>query len=487
MSESNSLKWAYFRFLVIGEMLSSPPPKGNLQKELDKPAQKQWRHPITNEYTIFGLSTIERWWYQARGASDPVEELRRKNRSDKGWQKSIPLPVREALRTQHKQYPSWSYQLHYDNLKVLVDKNSELGTLSSYSSIRRYMKCQGMRKIKKRSQRHTDGVEQAVKRLERQEVRSYEMDHVNALWHLDFHHGSRQIINHEGKWVTPLLLGIIDDRSRLICHAQWYLAEDAECLIHGLCQGFQKRGLPRALMTDNGSAMKAGETEEGLKRLGVIQDYTLPYSPYQNGKQECFWGQVEGRLLPMLEGVKELDLEMLNTSTQAWVEMEYNKKYHSEINTTPIDRFVNDKDIGRTCPNSEFLRDVFTIRKTRRQRLSDGAITVDGVRYEAPTRYRNIEKMTIRYRRWNLSSVYLIDPTTEKKLCSLFPLNRSKNADGKRRAINQDNSDGVSVPNMPQPNEPAPLLKNLLEEYAATGLPPAYISKESTENHKTTT
>ena len=30
--------------------------------------------------------------------------------------------------------------------------------------------------------------------------------------------------------------------------------------------------------------------------LGVLHHTTLPYSPYQNAKQESFWGQIEGRL-----------------------------------------------------------------------------------------------------------------------------------------------------------------------------------------------
>ena len=105
-----------------------------------------------------------------------------------------------------------------------------------------------------------------------------------------------------GQWQKPQLLGVLDDRSRLCCHLQWYLDETAEALIHALSQAFQKRGLPRALLTDNGAAMLAAETVEGLERLGIVHHTTLPYSPEQNGKQESFWGQIEGRLLPMLEG-----------------------------------------------------------------------------------------------------------------------------------------------------------------------------------------
>jgi len=86
-----------------------------------------------------------------------------------------------------------------------------------------------------------------------------------------------------------MLLGVIDDHSRLACHLQWYLDETAASLIHGLSQAFMKRGLPRALMTDNGAAMLAEETTGGLARLGILHQTTLPYSPYQNAKQEAFW------------------------------------------------------------------------------------------------------------------------------------------------------------------------------------------------------
>jgi putative transposase len=40
-----------------------------------------------------------------------------------------------------------------------------------------------------------------------------------------------------------------------------------ESLVHGLSQAFMKRGLPRALMTDNGAAMLADETVTGLAAL----------------------------------------------------------------------------------------------------------------------------------------------------------------------------------------------------------------------------
>ena len=89
--------------------------------------------------------------------------------------------------------------------------------------------------------RATDGALAARDRLDRLEVRSFEVDHVGALWHLDFHHASRTVVTRAGLSVKPLLFGVIDDRSRLVCHLQWYLDETAESLIHGLSQAFMKR------------------------------------------------------------------------------------------------------------------------------------------------------------------------------------------------------------------------------------------------------
>ena len=40
----------------------------------------------------------------------------------------------------------------------------------------------------------------AQQRRTTREVRSYEAEQVGALWHLDFHHGSRKVVTPAGKW-----------------------------------------------------------------------------------------------------------------------------------------------------------------------------------------------------------------------------------------------------------------------------------------------
>jgi transposase InsO family protein len=467
-------RWAHFRFSVVGALLAAPPARGQLQIQLHELAARKWRHPMSGQWVQFGLSTIERWYYKAaRGKEGPVEVLKRKIRSDQGQHPALSANLAEVLNAQYRQHPNWSYQLHADNLAVVVEQQPELGTMPSYGSILRFMKSHGLFKRPRRGPAHSPGARQAELRFENREVRSYECEYVNGLWHLDFHHGSLRVLLPNGQWFYPILLGILDDHSRLCSHAQWYLAQGAEELCHGLSQGFQKRHLPRSILWDNGSAMIAAETEQGLKRLSILCENTLPFSPYQNGKQEAFWGQIEGRLLPMLEGVADLTLGQLNEATLAWAEFEYNRKVHSEIGQTPLHRYLHGKDVGQPCPSTEQLRLAFTTEVTRTQRRSDGTLSLEGIRFEIPSRYGHLEKLFVRYSSWDLATVYLSDSKSGAILCRIYPVDKKKNAQGLRAPKTPPHG------NPPQPSSTAmaPLLQKIIAQYAATGLPPAYLPK----------
>jgi transposase InsO family protein len=471
----------------VGSLLSAPAPHGGLRPALQELADTTWTHPVNGGPVQFSASTIERWYYTARRSKhDPVRVLRRIIRKDAG-QISLPAVQVEQLLTQYRDHEHWSYQLHYDNLVAWVQGLPTRGPLRSYSTVRRYMQARGWLRKRRAAAKGRPGEKVAAQRRERREIRSYEAEYVGSLWHLDFHHGSLPVLLSSGQWQRPLALGILDDCSRLGCHLQWYLAEQTEDLVHGTSQAIQKRGLPRSLMTDGGSAMIAEEFREGLLQLGIIHEQTLPYSPYQNGKQERFWATLEGRLMEMLVGVKELTLEFLNDVTQAWVEMEYNRAVHRELGCSPVERFAKTRDVLRPSPSSEALRDAFRLQVRRRQRQSDGTITLDGVRFEIPARYRHFRELSVRYARWDLRRVDLVDSRQGTILAPLYPLDRHANADGQRWLFPLDASgvpadDGQGVAPSPGDQEPPaaelpPLLKRILAEYSATGMPPAYLPK----------
>jgi hypothetical protein len=99
----------------------------------------------------------------------------------------------------------------------------------------------------------------------------------------------------------------------------------------------------------------------------------------------------------------------------------------------------------------------------------------------------------VRYARWDLRRVDLVDPRSGTILSPLYPLDRRANANGQRLLFDRDapaTTDekppaGQDVPDQPKSapshgdQELPPLLKRILEEYSATGLPPAYLPKRS--------
>jgi len=469
---SARVRWARFRFGVIATLMSSPPADGELAAVFSALAAKIWRHPTTGETIRISAKSIERWYYCARAEAEPIRALERKVPKHAGTHPSVTPQVDEVLRDLRREHPRWTFQLVFDNLQALA-RERPLGVLPGYATVCRFMRHHGLARMR-RPRRH----EQEPGFVPR-ERRSFEVGHVHGLWHCDFHDGRRKVLASNGEWVVPVLFGLLDDRSRLCCHAQWYLGEErTEIFVHGLCQGLQKRGLPRALLSDNGKAMTAAESREGLSRLSIDHHTTLAQTPEQNGKQEVFWGQVEGRLMAMLEGEKELTLELLNRATQAWVECEYNHAVHDETKQTPVARWLAGPSVGRPCPSSDDLRHAFRMEVSRTQRKSDGTITVAGVRYELPNVYRTLLRPTVRVARWDLSSVDLVDPHRGTLLATLLPLDKQKNAERGRRAL----VDASPVAVAAAPAGIAPLLRQLMADYAATGLPPAYVPYEPQGN-----
>ena len=469
--------WARFRFAVIGELLSCPPPKGQLQKALDRLARQHYQHPIDPGRRIcFGRSTIERWYYKARATPDPIAALGRRIRRDAGIRWSMTETLLAALKAQYEAHRRWNVQLHYDNLKAMARQQPQLGPIPSYKTVLRCMRDNGWIRRHEPAQ-PSEGQKQAAQRLERREIRSFEVRHVHGLWHLDFHQAKIRILDASGQWRRPMALAICDDHSRLCCHLQFYLAETAECLVHGLIQAFMKRGLPRALMSDNGSAMLAEETRQGLERLAITHKTTLPYSPYQNGKQEAFWGQLESRLIELLRGVEDLKLSFINQAAQAWVEQDYHRRLHKEIKTTPLERMLNGCDVSRPAPESVTLRRAFTRRIHRIPRRGDGTVTVEGIRYELPTRFVHMRQVTLRGPSWDKSWMELVDADTDAVLARLLPQDKAKNASGIRRSIGED---PAAAPVEPADDPLPALLHQWLADHAATGLPPAYLPKEET-------
>ena len=188
--------------------------------------------------------------------------------------------------------------------------------------------------------------------------------------------------------------------------------------------------------------------------------------------------------MEMLGGV-ELTLDFLNEATQAWMEIEYNRAVHRELSMSPVERFSKAPEVLRPSPSSQVIREAFRLRTPRVQRQSDGTISLEGQRFEIPARFRHFRRVVVCYARWDLRRVDLIDPQSGTILTPLYPLDRTANANGRRGIIDPDrgpDDDEAGPASSPVddggPDKPLPpLLKRILDEYSASGAPPAYLPK----------
>ncbi len=444
-----------------------------------------WRHPIHGRDVRFGVSTLERWLALARRSPDPAKLLAIVPRADAGCLRAVSAELADAIRAQYAAHPKWNIQLHYDNLKLALKE----GEVPSYATVLRFFRAKGLW----RQREPISGPQRSAVPDGTREVRSFEATHVGALFHLDGHQGSLKVLNQRGEWITPIALCVIDDYSRLIAHLQWYAHENTECLVHCVSQALQRRGLPRVIYSDNGSAMISGEFSAGLHHLGILALTTRPRSAWMNGKQETLWNRVEGRLVAMLDAVPNLTIKQLNEASFVWTEHEYHQTKHRELNgTTPLERFIGGPSVLRDCPDSETLRRDFRVEVKRTQRRSDGTVSLDGVRFEIPQAFGHLRELNLRYARWDRSCADIVDPRTGTIQATIYPLNKAGHADGRRRRVatptglssrpvaTLKESAGTTAS---QIDPQAPLMRHLQAQFAATGLPPAYLELDDSSTN----
>jgi len=146
-----------------------------------------------------------------------------------------------------------------------------------------------------------------------------------------------------------------------------------------------------------------------------------------------------------------------------------------------VTRYLAGPDVGRESEGADVLRRAFTVQVGRKQRRSDGTLSLDGVRFDVPNRYRHLDRLTVRYARWDLSVAWLFDKRTDVMLCTIYPLDKERHGDGCRRSL-EPLDDSLPEPESRVRPGIAPLLKRLMANHAATGLPPAYLpQRESTD------
>jgi len=206
--------------------------------------------------------------------------------------------------------------------------------------------------------------------------RRFEAELPNDLWQCDVMHGP--MAQHEDKQRKTYLIAFMDDHSRLVPHAEFYLSENVKSFLSAFQQALLKRGLPRKLYTDNGSAFRSHHLEHTAASLGIALIHARPYKPQGKGKIERFFRTVRS---DFLSGFKGTTLDEINQCLGLWLSDLYHQRNHSSTGQTPFARFTAKMECLRQAPVD--LTDHF--RKTARRTVcKDRTISLNGKAFEAP-------------------------------------------------------------------------------------------------------
>jgi transposase InsO family protein len=366
MDEDLREKIALFRYGVIAELVGRTPAPREKEKLLGAIAAREWTVP-GSQRTRIGRSTVRDWivLYQTHG----FEGLKPGPRADAGRSRAIPEQVQELLLKLRAEHPGAS-------LESLIRTVHLSGRMApalrlSRSSVHRFFAAQAV-PAPEASTAEPDSL-------------AFTFPHANDLWTSDLMHGPRLLVPGRRDGGKTYLYAFLDDASRMVPFAAFYLAENAACFQDALKQALLRRGLPRRLYCDNGATFRTHHLQVICATLNISLVHSRPHKPRGRGKIERFFRHVRTAFLPHLTQEILSDLAELNRVFWAWLEAEYHQTPHGGLNgQTPLDRFLDDQALIRPAPEQLEL----WLRMSVARRVGkDRVVHLDGRLYEAPDGY----------------------------------------------------------------------------------------------------
>lgn len=262
------------------------------------------------------------------------------------------------------------------------------------------------------------------------------MEHSNDCWQCDTSHGP--IIKIDGRKVQTYLIQIIDDASRMIVGAQFFLNDNSVNLQIVLKQAIKTYGKPKRIFADNGTPYKNIQFETICANLGTVLIHAKPYSPESKGKIERSFRTIKDNFQNCTDWTKFASLEDLNDQYYNYVQSDYNNHFHTSINDTPRNRFMKDYDIIKFIESPEVLEEYF-LHSLERKVATDSTVQLIGKTFEVPSRYIR-QKVTIKFQPDNLEKAYLYE--NGKKIETIYPVKKVDNSKMKRKSISYASLEG---------------------------------------------
>ena len=353
---------ALFRYGLIAPLVIEVLPHGEMIRRAREIAAHEYEIP-NSERTHVSVDTLLIWARRYRLGGFPA--LAPKPRSDCGVSRVITPQLAQLIERLKRENP---HRTAATLLRELALSSGSATPPISPASLHRFL--------------HERGLTERALLSPAAGRKKFEAEYANQIWQSDMLYGPYLQRPGGGK-CQSFLYAVIDDASRLVPHAQFYLGEGLDCLLDCLRQAVRARGIPIRLYVDNGKVFHSQQLARIAASLGILIVHSPPYQPEGRGKIERWFRTVREQFLANLDRKQTLTVDALNARFWSWIDNGYHTAEHRSLDTTPLVRWQRDIEQVRQIPPATDVRRLFFYRVIRTVRR-DSTFLLQNRFYEAP-------------------------------------------------------------------------------------------------------
>ncbi len=337
---------------------------------------------IDGTYRTICPSTLDRWYkaYKEKG----FDGLKPQGRSDIGIQRKIDDELKNIVLHYVNEYPRLPATQIYEKLLSngdILKKDISLSTVTRF--VTQVKKSKGQKPVT--------------------EYKRYEKEHINEVWYGDTTYGP--YINADGEKKRVYIIAFIDDASRLVTSCIAFFEDNYVNFMSVLKSAVKKFGKPKLLNVDNGAPYKNNQISLLTARLGITLHHCEAFSPQSKSKIERWNRTMKDHFMATYHLTSKTTIEEFRCDLLKYV-VEYNNKEHSELKTSPFNRFFENEEFPIFL-DDDLIEKSFLLEIERKASI-DGVIPINNVEYEVPSKYAN-KRIKLRYSP-DCKQVYVVNP-----------------------------------------------------------------------------
>jgi transposase InsO family protein len=224
-------------------------------------------------------------------------------------------------------------------------------------------------------------------------ARRFQKEHRCQLFQADIKFGPF-VPGENGRKKQIYLVVWIDDATRYVVSARFYLDQTVDAIEDSLRRAIQSVGAPDKIFVDNGKQFRSRWLAQTCAKLGIRLLTSRPYHPEGKGKVEIFNKTVE-KFISEAVLKKPASVDEYNGLLRVWLDEYYHKNHHSALGgVSPATAFGADSRPLRFV-SAERLRDAFLHTEIRKVDKA-GCVSFQGRLYEVGVAYIG-RKVEIRF------------------------------------------------------------------------------------------